>query len=404
MHLRDLLRRPGGWIFVVLTAAVLIALAIRTRGPTVRTTRAVAKDLEQHVVASGRVRVPTRIQIAAQTPGLVIAVGPAEGQRVTTGNLLVQIDDREQRASVAQAEAAVKQASARVDQLRRVGAIVSTQALREAEANFGRAQTDLDRAQRLVATAAVPAVEVENARRALDIARAQRAAAEAQQLASEPLGADSRVALTALLQAQAQLSGANARQSQTRIVALQNGTVLARSVEAGDVVQPSQTLLVVAADSEVELVFQSDERNLASLHLGQIARASADAYPQHLFDAKVSYIAPSIDPARGTVEVRLTVPTPPQQLKPDMTVSIDLLVASKPRALTVPSEVVHGAATANPWVIAIENGRTVRRNVTLGIRGNGSTEIAAGLAEGAEVVYPDGKQLAPGLRVRAEAE
>lgn len=403
-RLRDLLRRPGLWIVVALVAVTTIALVLRARGPTVRTTHAVRRDLEQHVIASGRVRVPTRIQIAAQTPGLVIAVGPAEGQRVKTGDLLVQIDDREQRASVAQAEAAVKQAGARVDQLRRVGAIVATQALREAEANFDRAQTDLVRAQRLVATAAVPAIEVETARRAVDIARAQRAAAEAQQLASEPMGADSRVALTALLQAQAQLSGANARLSQTRIVALQNGTVLGRYVEAGDVVQPSQTLLVVAADAEVELVFQSDERNLALLHVGQSARASADAYPQQVFDAKVSYLAPSIDPARGTVEIRLTVPTPPPQLKPDMTVSIDLLVASKPGALTVPSEVVHGAATANPSVFTIENGRTVRHNVTLGIRGNGATEIVAGLAEGAEVVYPDGKQLAPGARVRAEAE
>lgn len=403
-RMRKLLRRPDLWIAVVVAAVTVVALAVRARGPAVRTTRAVRKDLEQHVVASGRVRVPTRIQIAAQTAGLVMAVGPAEGQRVKAGELLVQIDDREQRASVAQAEAAVKQASARVDQLRRVGAIVATQALREAEANLDRAQADFNRAQRLLATAAVPAIELENARRAVDVARAQRAAAEAQQLASEPMGADSRVALTALLQAQAQLSGANARLSQTRIVALQNGTVLARSVEAGDVVQPSQTLLVVAADAEVELVFQSDERNLASLHLGQSARASADAYPQQVFAASVSYLAPSIDPARGTVEVRLAVATPPPQLKPDMTVSIDLLVASKQQALTVPSEVVHGAATDKPWVLAIENRRAVRRDVALGIRGDGATEVIAGLAEGAEVVYPDGKQVAPGSRVRAEAE
>ena len=61
----------------------------------------------------------------------------------------------------------------------------------------------------------------------------------------------------------------------------------------------------MAADGDVQLVFQPDERNLAWIRLGQKARASADAYPQQVFDAEVSYIAPSIDPQRGSVEVRL---------------------------------------------------------------------------------------------------
>ena len=180
--------------------------------------------------------------------------------------------------------------------------------------------------------------------------------------------------------------------------------MLSRSVEPGDVIQPSRTLLVLAADADVELVFQSDERNLALLHVGQAARVSADAYPQQVFDAKVSYIAPSVDPARGTVEVRLAVAKPPPALKPDMTVSIDLLVASSSRVLTVPSEVVHGASTPTPWVLTVEDAHVVRHEVTLGIHGEGTTEIASGLTEGAEVIYPDGKQLAPGTRVRAEPD
>ncbi|MEO8552762.1 MAG: efflux RND transporter periplasmic adaptor subunit [Kofleriaceae bacterium] len=402
--MRNPMRRPGFWIAIVVALSVVLVLVLRARGPAVRTTHAVRKDLEQHIVASGRVRVPTRVQIAAQTSGLVVAVGAVEGQHVKTGDLLVQIDDREQRAAVAQAEAAVKQATARVDQLRRVGAIVATQTLSEANSNLDRAQADLVRADKLVKSAAVPAIELENARRAVDIARAQRAAAEAQQIASAPMGADSRIALTALLQAQAQLAGANARLSQTRLIAPQDGTVLSRSVEAGDVVQPSRTLLVVAADADVELVFQSDERNLATLHVGQNARASADAYPQQVFDARVSFIAPSIDPQRGSVEIRLAVPEPPALLKPDMTVSIDLLVAAKQQTLTVSNEVVHGAATPTPWVLAVEAGRVVRHEVRLGIRGEGAVEIASGLTDGAEVIFSDGMQLEPGARVRPEPE
>ncbi|MGE5183648.1 MAG: efflux RND transporter periplasmic adaptor subunit [Acidobacteriota bacterium] len=349
-------------------------------------------------------RVPTRVQIAAQTAGLVMAVGAVEGQRVKQGDLLVQIDDAAERAAVAQAEAAVSQARARVDQLRRVGAIVATESLHQAQTNLERAQSELARTQRLVETGAVPAVELENAQRAADIAQAQKAAAEAQQVASTPVGADSRIALTQLLQAEAQLSAAKVRLGQTRIVALQSGTVLARSVEPGDVVEPSRTLLVLAADADVQLVFQPDERNLAWIRLGQKARASPDAYPQQVFDAIVSYIAPSIDPQRGSIEVRLEVPSPPPVLRPDMTVSIDLTVAAKPDALTLPAAAVHGTALPRPWVQTVEHGRVVRHAVELGIRGEGSIEIVAGIDEHSDVIVAEGQPLAAGARVRTERE
>lgn len=384
----------------MLLAATATVLLLRARGPVVRTVVVERRDLEQHIVASGRVRVPTRVQIATQLPGLVVAVGAVEGQRVAAGDLLIQLDDATERASVAQAEAAVKQAQARVDQLRRVGAIVATESLRQIETTLSQAQLELERTRTLAKSGAVPMIELENAQRAVDIAQAQKTAAQAQQVASAPMGADSRVALTALLQAQAQLGGAKARLAQTRIVALQGGVVLAREVEPGDVVQPSRTLLELAADSKVELVFHPDERNLAWIRLGQVAKASADAFPQQVFDAKVSYIAPSVDPQRGSIEVQLAVPQPPPFLKPDMTVSIDLTIATKARALTVPAGVVRGAATATPWVQIVEDGRVVRRDVQLGIRGEGATEIAAGLDEGARVLVPDGKQLAAGARVR----
>lgn len=381
-----------------------IFLVVRARGPRVRTTLVVKRDLEQHVVASGRVWVPTRVQVSAQVPGLVVTVGALEGQHVKAGDLLVQIEDAEARAIVAQARAAVAQAGARVDQLRRVGAIVTTEGLRQAETNLERAQSELDRTSRLAASGTVSTRELDDARRAVETARAQKNAAEAQQLSSAPLGADSRVALTALLQAQAQLTGADIRLTQTRLVALQDGVVLARSVEPGDVVQPGRTLLVMAVDSDVQVVFQPDERNLANMRLGQGARASADAYPQQVLDGEVSYIAPSVDPQRGSIEVRLRVPGAPRTWKPDMTVSVDLLVATKPGALTLKSSAVRGATTEHPHVLVLRDGRAARSDVTLGIRGEGTIEITSGLDEGAEVIVADGNALLPGQRVRAARE
>ena len=177
--MRSLLRRPSAWIVLALAIATAVVLLVRARGPIVRTVLSERRDLEQHIVASGRVRVPTRVQTSAQVSGLVVAVGAVAGQRVTKGDLLVQLDDSTERASVAQAEAAVKQAQARVDQLRRVGAIVATESLREAESNLEKAEVELERSAKLVGPGAVPAAELENARRAVDVARAQRNAAQA---------------------------------------------------------------------------------------------------------------------------------------------------------------------------------------------------------------------------------
>jgi hypothetical protein len=73
-------------------------------------------------------------------------------------------------------------------------------------------------------------------------------------------------------------------------------------------------------------------------------------------------------------------------------------------ALVVSSDVVGDAATAHPYVLAVEDGRVARRSVRLGIRGEGSTEIADGIADGAELIIPDGRRLAPGVRVRVERE
>jgi len=388
-------------IVLVLALAGGGAYAAASRGVRVTTVVAEKKDLEHRIVASGRVLAPSRVTVSATASGLVVSVGAELGQHVDTGKLLVQIDDKEARAQLAQAAAAVEQARARVSQLRSVGAVVANQSLTQAQTNLDKAQADYDRTQKLAAQGAVAAVELDTVKRALELAKAQKAAAEAQSQGSSPTGADTRVTSSALLQAEAQRAGAEVRLSQLRILATSPGTVLTRAVEPGDVVQPGRALFTIAADGDEQLTFQADERNLSAIALGQKALASADAFPNESFEAETSYIAPSIDPQRGTVEVRLRVPKPPKYLLPDMTVSIDLLVASKKDVLVVPTEAVRGAATPTPWVLAVEGGKAHRRDVKLGITGEGTTEIVSGLEPGTELVVPDGRVVPEGKRVTA---
>jgi len=373
---------------------------VRARGPAVPVAIVARHDLEQHLVASGRVMAPARIEVAALTTGLVVAVNVREGARVKPGDVLVQLDDAEAKAAVAQAEAAVAQARARADQIRSVASVVADRALEGAQATLDNAEQQFERTRSLVASGSLPQQELESAHRALDVARAQRDSAMAQRAGSSAAGADARAAWAAFSQTQAQLTSAKVRLAQTRIVAAQDATVLTRDVESGDVVPAAHTLLTLSAAGDTRLVLQPDERDLAFIRVGQKARASADAFPDDTFDAEVEYIAPSIDIARGTVEVHLRVPAPPAYLRPDMTTSVDMVVASKRAALVAPFEAVRGLATPRPWALAVVDGRAARRDLKLGIRGEGSVEILFGLSEGDPVVLPDGQTVSAGQRVR----
>ena len=395
-------RRPGVWITVAVLLAVGLLGIFQARGPLVQAAVITRSDIQQHLVASGRVRVVTRMQLTAQVAGRVTLVAAREGYRVRSGDLLAQIDDQEARSAVAEARAAAAQARGRVEQLREVSAVVADERLREAEANYSRAESELARIESLAKAGGVAARDVEEARRVLAVAAAARSAAHAQQQGAAAQGADARVAESVLRESEARLAAAQVRLAQTRIVAAQAGVVLGRLVERGDIVRVGDTLFELAGDGETEIVIEPDERNLAWLRVGQTGKASADAYPDQVFDVEITYIAPAVDRQRGSIEVRLRVPVPPATLRPDMTVSVDLTVASRKNALTVPTDAIRDAATPAPWVFVVDAGRVVRRDVTLGIAGDGQSEIASGVSAGEVVALSAVRGLEPGQRVRVQ--
>lgn len=398
----SLLRRPTTWLACFVAAAAIAYSLWQAQGPRVPAVLVIRHDLEQHLVASGRVLPPATIEVAALLTGRVRSVGADEGEQVKAGQLLVQLDDDEARTELARAEAQVSEARARAAQVGSVAAVVASRTVEQAQANVDQALIQFERQRMLVASGAVARDQLDEAKRALSIARAQLGSAQTEQGAAGTAGVSARAANAALAQGLAQLSLAKLRLSQMQIVAPVDATVLSRDVEPGSVVSPAHTLLSLAASGATRLVIQPDERDLALIALGGRARASADAFPDAVFDAVVQYVAPSVQRERGTVDVRLSVPSPPAYLRPDMSVSVDLTVATRKAALVMPTEAVRGLATVKPWALAVVKGRTERRELRLGIRGEGSVEVLAGVREGDLLVVPDGQRVQPGDRVRPE--
>jgi HlyD family secretion protein len=326
-----------------------------------------------------------------------------EGQTVRRGDTLIVLDDRDERAAVAQAQAAVLQAEAKLRQLREVGLPAAEQAQSQSESNRLLARQQYERAQDLKAKGFVSQSALDDAKRNLDVAESQLAATRLQVRSNSLSGSDYVLAETALRQASASLAVAQARLEQTVILAPVDGTLIARNVEPGDVIQPGKELMVLAPAGETQIVVQIDEKNLSQLRQGEKALVSADAYPRERFAAELFYINPGIDALRGSVEVKLRVPSPPPYLRQDMTVSVDIEVARRADTIVVPTEAVHDAAGAQPWVLAIEGGHAARRAVKLGLKGDGRIEVLEGLTAGERVVSSPGIAISPGDRVRAVA-
>jgi HlyD family secretion protein len=311
----------------------------------------------------------------------------------------VALDDTELRAAVVQAQGAREQAEARIRQMTELSLPAARETLEQAKANLANAQAAYDRASQLAKSGFGTQANLDAATRDFDIARIQVRAAELSVYTMSPGGSDAVMAQTQLTQADANLATARARLAYATVASPRDGVLISRSVERGTVAQPGKTLFVLAPEGELQLVVGIDEKNLAQLAVGQKALASADAYPDQRFEARLSYINPGVDISNASVQVKLTVPDPPPTLRQDMTVSVDIEVDRRDGALVVPARAVHDAQGGSPWVMVVRDGRAREAPVRLGLRAGGQAEILGGVAAG-ELVIPVAAGVRAGQRVR----
>jgi HlyD family secretion protein len=397
-HRRPVVRRGALLALVILGAA--FALRNSILGVPVAVYEAARADLVQTIVASGRIITPQRVSVGAVTTGRVVRIPVSEGQIVKRGEILIQLDDSDERAAVVQARAAVAQAEARIRQLRELGLPAAEQSLVQAEAQAVQARRQYERSSDLKEKGFVSQAALDDARRNLDVAESQLLAARLQVKTNSPAGSDFALAQTALAQAQANVAVAQARLDETVIHAPVDGVLIGRAVEPGNVVQPGKELMALAPAGETQIVVQIDEKNLAQLKVGQQALGSADAFPRERFAAELIYINPGIDPQRGSVEVKLRIPDPPDYLRQDMTVSVDIEADRRAAVVVVPADAVHDAGSAQPWVLAISGRRAEKRAIKVGLRGDGRVEIVDGLTPGDLIVPAGNLAVKAGQRVR----
>ncbi len=360
-----------------------------SQGPRVQGYEIAPLPLLQTVVAAGRVVTESRTQVSSELAGVVLERRVQEGDQVQPGDILLVLRADDIAAQVRQAEAAL-------EQLLTMTRPQATLALENAQTKLAQAARETVRRRALAERSVLSIEALEQAQQQEQLASTAVEAASLTVAALAPGQVEEVLLRERLAVLQAQLA-------KTEVRAEVAGTVLTRNVEPGDLVQPGRVLFTIALGDKVEIRVPLDERNLSLLALQQSAVAVADAYPDHPFPARMTYIAPSIDSQRGTVEVRLTVDQIPEFLRQDMTVSVNIETGRREQALAVPNDALADVQGEQAQVMVLREGRVYRQQVTLGLRGLAMSEVLSGLAAGDRVLADPTAALADGARVRFTA-
>ncbi|MGH9162389.1 MAG: efflux RND transporter periplasmic adaptor subunit [Vicinamibacteraceae bacterium] len=315
--------------------------------------RVVRRDIGSVVKATGIIkpRVGAEVRVGSRVSGVVKRLYVRIGDRVTKGQLLAELDDRDLVARRDEAAAALQQA----------------------KVDLSYANSDLQRRRELSRAGILPRSE-------LDLA--ERAAAVAEQQVSA---------------AQASLAYATTQLAYARIVAPIAGVVASVSTQEGETVAASfesPTFVTLLDLSRLEVWAYVDETDVGRIRLGQQARFTVDTYGDQEFEGRVTAIYPKAEIRDNVVNyiAVLRFESPPDRtLRPEMTTTVRIAIDTREDVLALPIRAVRRDADGT-FVLSRRGEAIERRRVTRGSRDETYWQVLDGLREGDEVLVGDVSQ------------
>ncbi len=180
-------------------------------------------------------------------------------------------------------------------------------------------------------------------------------------------------------------------QSHVPIVAPFAGRIIGRNLTRGEVVETTEKLFVIADLSEVWVLANIPERDIAFVHAihasgGRTAEVRINAYPKEVMTGTITYVGDVLDPATRTMQLRLELPNPDGRLKPEMFATIRLSSEPQPDQLAVPDAALQ-QDQGRTFVFVQRDADTYEvRDVQVGESNGTFTTILGGLSEGDPVV------------------
>ena len=357
---------------------------------------------------TGRIEAMTQVEVKSKVAGQVARILVDVGQKVTKGQLLLELDTAEMQRQRAQAAADRDMAQARLARLiagpRREELAQSRAQLARAAAAFERARDEARRATAALKTQTITPVEASQAHNAHLQARAQHDEARAAlaMLAAGARREDLAEARAQLARAVAALRAMDDQVTYASIRAPIAGTVIKKGIEAGEMVSPGVsataqgTSMLTIADLD-KLVIKSalNQIDVGKVTHGQRVEVRVDAAPGKVFQGRIHKIAPAAEAGKDDIrtfpiETILQAGTADGRfLKPGMSAELDVQVAKKAEALYLPVEaVVRGKGDEGTVTLAPAGAEATPREqkVRIGLTNDHQIEIIEGLTAGQAVL------------------
>ncbi|MCI0489862.1 MAG: efflux RND transporter periplasmic adaptor subunit [Blastocatellia bacterium] len=419
---------------LLLAISVLIALAalgyayFSVSPPTVSVaevkTESGASSAATTLSVSGYVVAHHKIAVGAKVMGRVSWIGVEKGDKVQKDQVLVRLEDDEFRAQVNQARANLAASQARLDQLRAGSRpqekLKDRAAVIQAEANLKNAQADYERTESLFKSGVASKADFDRATAGRDTAAALLESARQSYRMTDigPREEEIRAAEAEVQQMKAALDYAGTQLDSTIIKAPVTGTVLERIVERGEMVTPSaigesgaRTSVVSLADlNDLQIELDISQADFARLKMGQRAEIIPEAFPSLRYSGFIEEIAPEANRAKATVQIKVKVENPDEQLRPEMNARVNFLADQKPageqqsvsRALVPKAAVVQKDEAA--FVFVVKGDRVEQRVIRLGQESGDSYYVLEGLGGGETVVTEGAEKLSDGSRIKISGQ
>ena len=308
----------------------------------VTTTVVTSRPLGTQIEAVGTARANESVDITSKTSNIVTAIRFEEGDLVKRGDVLVELDSAEARASLAEAEAALADSES---QFKRSRELYAQQALSVSQLDQIEATLKADRAR---------------------------------------------------------VNAADARLADTVIRAGFDGRTGFRRVSVGGLVSPGTVITTLDDSSTIKLDFTVPETSFYLVKEDLPVTARSAGLPNRVFEGKVSNIDSRIDPITRSITVRAEIPNRDRILRPGMFMTVLLQGAVVPTLLIPEASIV--PEQGRMYVFALDGNVAKRREVEIGRRRPGEVEIISGLKEGDRIVVDGTQNVRDGSVVNEQAQ
>lgn len=387
---------------IIFAVILLIGLIIffnlrsqREKSTKVTVEKVKKQDLTSITSASGEVKPKKNVNISAHIPGRIVKIGVEEGERVKAGDFLLKLDSTQYEANADRDRALIHSYKAE---------------LIRAEAILKKDESFYQRQKKLYEEKLISKEQLEDAKAQYDISKAQHQATIYQ-----------------IDQAQAALQSTLDNLSKTVYNSPIDGIITSLRVEEGEVAiigtmnNPGTILMTIADLSVMEVEVEVDETDVIGVGIGHQAEVKVDAFPDQTIKGKVTEIGSSaLQKTTSSQESRdfkviITLENPPEDLKPGLSASADIITARKKDVLAVPISALvlrekeegekKRSDEQEEGIYVVEDSRVKFYPVKKGIMGEMMIEIISGLEEGQEIVvgpYSALRQLKDEMLIKPE--